>query len=139
MDYLIDIKVFHDSEIGDNKDILFDFFLSKYPSGYEKAVLNSNYIIAAIINGKVIGALRIITDEWRFALIVDFVVEEDMRGQGIGGRIIKTAIDACRDTGIVDANIRLFADPTPGKEWLVGFYERVGFIKHTATAMSYKG
>lgn len=132
----IEIKVLNNSEIIHNKEILSTFYVDKYYKGYEKAILNSTYIIIALDDDKVVGALRIITDSFRFALFVDFVVEENARNHGVGTKLTQKAVEVCKDLYI--DNIILYTDPTKGKEWLVDFYKKLGFIEHQGTLMQYE-
>lgn len=58
-----------------------------------KGIKNSALVVGAYIeSGKQIGFLRVISDKVRFAYLLDVVVHEDYRRQGIGQRMVKFAL-----------------------------------------------
>jgi ribosomal protein S18 acetylase RimI-like enzyme len=58
-----------------------------------KGINNSALIVGAYAeNGKQIGFLRVVSDKVRFAYLLDVVVNEDYRRQGIGQRMVKFAL-----------------------------------------------
>jgi ribosomal protein S18 acetylase RimI-like enzyme len=130
------IKVLTGSEIKIYEDTLSDFYFSKYNISYKKAVSNSDYVVIATVKDKIVGALRIITDKTRYALIVNVAIDEHFQNMGIGTRIMNQALEVCLNESI--ENIRLFANPTKEKTWIVNFYKRLGFKKYGAIPMEYR-
>jgi len=58
-----------------------------------KGINNSALIVGAYAeNGKQIGFLRVVSDKVRFAYLLDVVVNEDYRRQGIGQSMVKFAL-----------------------------------------------
>ncbi|MCK9272400.1 GNAT family N-acetyltransferase [Candidatus Gracilibacteria bacterium] len=90
---------------------------------YKKSFLNSNFIVIALLENKIVGAVRIISDMFMCALIIDLLVDPGFRGKGIGNKIMKETVKLCINKKI--KNIELIADPS--FNWLPNFYEKVGF------------
>lgn len=130
------IKVVSNTDLLKYADALSDFYFRIYKIRYKKPVLNSTYIVFVEVDNKIVGALRIITDKSRYALIVNFQIEEKMQNNGIGTKVINKAVAVCQKNGV--KNIRLFADPTPEKRWVVDFYKKLGFDIYGAIPMEYK-
>jgi ribosomal protein S18 acetylase RimI-like enzyme len=81
--------------IGNIQEMLSKLFWS--PSITENEILkginNSALIVGAYAeNGKQIGFLRVVSDKVRFAYLLDVVVNEDYRRQGIGQKMVKFAL-----------------------------------------------
>lgn len=58
-----------------------------------KGISNSALVVGAYAaNGKQIGFLRVVSDKVRFAYLLDVVVNEDYRRQGIGQSMVKFAL-----------------------------------------------
>ena len=58
-----------------------------------KGIKNSALVVGAYTErGKQIGFLRVVSDKVRFAYLLDAVVHEDYRKQGIGQRMVKCAL-----------------------------------------------
>ena len=58
-----------------------------------KGIDNSALIVGAYIeNGTQIGFLRVVSDKTRFAYLMDVVVNENCRGQGIGQKMVNFAL-----------------------------------------------
>lgn len=81
---------------------------------------SSEWFVARDTNKEIVGIGRFITDYARYAFVVDVIVKESNRGQGIGSEIMLGIISECRRLGIASVNLW----PSVGK---VPFYERLGF------------
>lgn len=58
-----------------------------------KGIRNSALVVGAYTeDGRQIGFLRVVSDEVRFAYILDVVVREDHRRQGLGQKMVKFAL-----------------------------------------------
>ncbi|MDD2487721.1 MAG: GNAT family N-acetyltransferase [Candidatus Gracilibacteria bacterium] len=89
----------------------------------KKSLKNSNYIIIAILNDKIVGSNQIITDDYFYATLINLLVLEKYRNIGIGSELIKLTLKTVLDKGI--KNVILVADPK--RPWLVNFYSKYGF------------
>jgi len=94
----------------------------KYIDDINVIVRDSFCFVAAFINGKIIGCGRAISDGISDAYIQDVVVDEKLRGNGIGAKIIEHIVLYLRKKNIYW--IGLIAQP--GTE---NFYKRLGFSK----------
>jgi ribosomal protein S18 acetylase RimI-like enzyme len=84
-----------DLRIDDIHEMLSKVFWSPHITENEifKGIKNSALVVGAYIeSGKQIGFLRVISDKVRFAYLLDVVVHEDYRRQGIGQRMVKFAL-----------------------------------------------
>ena len=84
-----------DLRINDVHDMLSKVFWSLNITKTEilKGIKNSALVVGAYNeNAKQIGFLRVISDKVRFAYLLDVVVHEDYRRQGIGQRMVKFAL-----------------------------------------------
>lgn len=99
----------------------------------ERAVTNSQFIVAAYDEWKVIGFGRVLTDGVLHAMIYAMIVHPDYQGKGIGSQILKMLIQWCSERNIRD--IQLFC--ARGKR---SFYEKNGFIARPedAPGMQYR-
>jgi len=104
--------------------VIVEFYQPKYHKTFNEDTVRNSAIICLAFNGnKVIGAVRVISDLTRHALIVDLIVEEEFRKQGIGSVLLKNAVAKLKSIGV--ANISLATDPK--YPWLVDFYKKNGF------------
>ncbi len=96
-----------------------------------KGIKNSALVVGAYVeSGKQIGFLRVISDKVRFAYLLDVVVHEDYRRQGIGQRMVKFALSHSELKDVY--------------QWVLitldahGVYEKCGFesLKNTEKWMS---
>lgn len=78
------------------------------------------WFVARDEGSTLLGIGRIITDYARYAFIVDVIVLEDRRGNGIGTAIMDRIIRECRELEIDSVNLW----PSKGK---APFYEKLGF------------
>lgn len=67
--------------------------------------------------GRLVGAVRVLTDGYLFSVVPEILVDPDYQGRGIGRALMVRAL-ALAPGG------RLFLGAQPGRE---GFFERVGF------------
>ncbi len=85
------------------------------------AVANSQYVVAAYDDEKLVGFGRIVTDGVLHAMIFDMIVHPSYQRRGIGTQILRSLVTKCREAKIRD--IQLFC--ALGKR---SFYERNGFV-----------
>ena len=101
-----------------------DFYKPKYKKTFnEDTVLNSTIICLAIIDDKIVGAVRALSDLSRFGTIIDLVVENNFRNNGIGTTLTNNITKELLKHNV--ATISLTTEPE--SPWLVHFYERNGF------------
>ena len=101
-----------------------DFYKPKYSKVFnDKTVINSTIICLALINDQIVGAVRALSDLSRHAIIVDLMVEEKYRNQGIGKRLLSNVVCELQKSKV--ANISLTTEPNCEK--LVDFYRKNGF------------
>ncbi|MGL5641474.1 MAG: GNAT family N-acetyltransferase [Paraclostridium sp.] len=87
-------------------------------SDWEKIIENSSCIITAWKEDELIGAARGLSDEVRWATIIDVLVHPDYRAQGIGRSIVEKLL------GDNTMKVRTVYLATPDKE---KFYNNLGF------------
>lgn len=92
-----------------------------YKDSIEKAFKNSQYVVAAYDEDKLIGFVRVLTDESLFATIWNLIVTPEYQIKGIG----RTLIQKCLDK-YPNLHFFTFADQEVRK-----FYEKLGFKLHT--------
>jgi GNAT superfamily N-acetyltransferase len=85
------------------------------------AVANSQFVIAAYDDEKLVGFGRIVTDGVLHAMIYDMIVHPGYQNHGIGTQILRSLVMKCREAKIRD--IQLFC--AIGKR---SFYERNDFV-----------
>ena len=103
------------------------------PDGISQLIEGSFAFAVAIDGktGKAVGMGRAISDGVSDAYIQDVVVFEEMRGQNIGGRIIKTLADHCLKNKLAWIGLIAEQDSSP-------FYEKLGFSKFQGEPMIYR-
>lgn len=99
---------------------------------YIKWFNNSNFIIIAISDNKIIWAVRIISDMFMAALIIDLLVNPEFRSKWVWKNLMKKTIKLCLDKNII--NIELIADPKVKR--LPEFYSKLWFCEYNWTYMS---
>lgn len=79
--------------------------------------INSTLVISAWDNDRLIGTVRVLSDQFIRSVIYDLVIDPEYRNMGIGKELIKRCIEHF-----------------PNTEWLVqtekhisGYYEKIGF------------
>ena len=102
-----------------------------YMNLVSQMVTGSFLFTVAVLDGKIVGTGRAISDKASDAYIQDVVIMENFRNQGIGAQIIKSLIDKLKEKKI--KWIALIARENSNK-----FYEKLGFheIRNT-TPMQY--
>lgn len=87
-------------------------FLDKFNIGF----INSTLVYSAWCEGKLVGCIRVLSDQVFRSVIYDLAVLPEYQGQGIGSTLVKKCLDTY-----------------PASEWLVGtetakgFYQKLGF------------
>lgn len=90
-----------------------------------EAVLDGSQVLVSAVHvptDRLVGFTRVLTDFTVVALVLDVMVAEDWRGQGVGARLMD-AVVADRALGPVQS-IELVCQPH-----LFGFYSRWGFTE----------
>lgn len=101
-----------------------DFYSHYYGQNYDIAIKNSSHVCCAIKDGTVIGACRLVSDYCSQTFIVDLVVKEKERKNGIGTRIMKDAIKCLLELDTYFNGI----STDPRSPWLKNFYKKLGFV-----------
>lgn len=105
------------------------YFESKVATGLcdflERYVETRDGFWTASLDGRIEGAIAIDgTDaETDGAHLRWFIVSDVLRGTGVGGRLIKVAMDFCREQGYSRVYLETFAGLEPARH----LYEKVGF------------
>ena len=75
------LKILTSKTIPNYKKELLELYdpLEKRPKEYWKSLKNSTYIVGFFDDGKILGASRIITDDYMCAMIFDVLVHQDFR------------------------------------------------------------
>lgn len=105
-----------------------------YKPGGITHLIEGSFAFAVAIDektGKAVGMGRAISDGVSDAYIQDVVVLEEIRGQGIGGRIIKVLVDHCLKNKL--AWIGLIAEQGSSP-----FYKNIGFEVFPGEPMIYR-
>lgn len=100
--------------------------MKKEKKQYKIWIINSTYIIVWINNWKILWAIRIISDNFQNAFLVDLLVSEKSRKNGIWSQLLKNSIKLCLEKNI--KNIQLISDPN--NPWLKYFYEKNWFLNN---------
>jgi len=110
-----------------------NWFITKIDENtIEKFLNNDNYLIIAEENNIIVGALtlhlqfKIIRDGGIVGFIEDVIVKEKFRGNKIGEKLVKTAIEKARLKGCYKITLNCFDER-------VNFYERCGFFRESNT------
>lgn len=87
--------------------------------------INSTFVISAWDNGKLIGAVRVLSDLIVRSTIYDLVVDPDYQNKGIGTCLLKMCIDKYPDSAWL-------VETTEEKK---GFYEKAGFLEYNIVVL----
>ncbi|MGE5629571.1 MAG: shikimate dehydrogenase [Caulobacteraceae bacterium] len=88
----------YDSEYGFGAE--FGDYVEKYMLEFDKSHdSDKENIWVAEADGKVAGAIAIVRVDNTTAQLRWFLIEPDMRGRGLGHKLVKTVIDFCKDKG----------------------------------------
>ncbi len=85
---------------------------------------NSAFLIAAVSEGRTIGAARVISDGGYMALIVDVMVLPAFQGKGIGKELMQQCMDYIKGNLSDGPSVFVNLMAVPGKE---PFYKKFGF------------
>jgi ribosomal protein S18 acetylase RimI-like enzyme len=91
------------------------------------AINNSWFMVSALIEDKLVGFGRVISDGVFQAFICDLIVDPDYQRQGIGGSILKELLKRCAVHNILSVQLCC----TKGKSQ---FYMRFGFAERNDDA-----
>ncbi len=83
-------------------------------------------------NNKLIGFLRLLTDQAYMFYILDVMVDPDYRKLGIGKKMLEITVDHCKKEGF----IKIFLTAIPGSE---PFYEKFGFKEGMSPVLTIRG
>lgn len=101
-----------------------DFYKPKYKTTFNYiTVTNSTIICLALVDDKIIGSVRAISDLSRHGIIVDLMVDENSRKLGVGTKLMNLIINELLKFKV--ANISLNTEPN--SPWLVDFYKKNNF------------
>lgn len=110
-----------------NYDMLTGFFdgWSNHPDVQKhfEILKNSDFLVLAIDDNKVIGFINAISDKVLSAYIPLLEVLKEYQGKGIGSELVRRMLEQLKDFYMVD----VICDDDLQK-----FYERCGFVKNTA-------
>jgi len=118
--------VIRDYEAKDFKDIVeidAEAFSNRNPvyDAYVYITFGSDLIVADI-GGKVVGYIALL-DYGRDVKIISFAVKREFRGRGIGSKLLKTAIDRCKQRG----RDRILLEVRVSNEVAQRLYKKNGF------------
>ena len=116
-----DYAKYHDQIVG--------FYKQEYEDSFNEDTIDNSAVIGlALADGVVVGAGRVISDLSRHAQIVDLVVDEAWRKQGIGSELARRLVDKLKESKVL--YIGLVRDPN--FPWLKDFYTKLGFKARSA-------
>ena len=103
------------------------------PADLARAAANSQYMVSAYDDEKLVGFGRVVTDGVLHAMIYEMIVHPEYQSQGIGTQILHMLVQWCDEVHIRD--IQLFC--ARGKK---SFYEENGFVTRPddAPGMQYR-
>lgn len=90
----------------------------------ERALVHSQCVISAEIDGQCIGMARLLGDSAIYWMIADVRVTPEYQGCGIGSEMVSRLLDYVKRTAIPGTDVSVNLMCAKGKE---GFYERFGF------------
>ncbi len=86
-----------------------------------QAALDRSWLwVQAVVDGRVMGVGRVVSEGTLYAFVVDLIVLPEHQGRGIGGALLERIGRRCREAGM--RRVWLFA-----AEGKAGFYERHGY------------
>ena len=96
---------------------------NKRSKEYKISFRESSFVIIALCDEQIVGAMRIVSDMFMYACMINLLVDPHFRWRWIGGKIIEKAVSVCRKKNI--NYISLVADPNI--DWLPEFYSQFWF------------
>ena len=96
---------------------------NKRSKEYKISFRESSFVIIALCDEQIVGAMRIVSDMFMCACIIDLLVDPAFRWKWIGGKIMEKTINICTKKNI--NYISLVADPNI--DWLPEFYSQFWF------------
>lgn len=122
-------KANYDSTLIDN------WPLSKYGENYFTDLINNHYVIVAILNNEIVGYLagsiseKGSYEEVQYVELNNMFINENIRGYGIGKKLIDSFKNYCKDNNI--DNIKVTAS-YKNKD-AINFYKKCGFSEFDLT------
>ncbi|MEX2286976.1 MAG: GNAT family N-acetyltransferase [Planctomycetaceae bacterium] len=108
------VDIFHRSTLAERRPV-------NEPDRLRKMLENSDIVLTARIDGRLVGIARAITDYSACTYLADLAVDAEFQRQGIGRELVRrTHETAGRQTTLV-----LLAAPKA-----VGYYPRIGMTRH---------
>ena len=108
-----------------------DLAMRVWPGQYDEdsvqKALRRTTNITAWSEGRLVGAVRVLSDGYLFGTIPEILVDPDFQGQGIGRRLMELTWDKSPTS--------LFLGAQPGNE---GFFEKLGFQRSMASYLRTK-
>ncbi|MFA5820837.1 MAG: GNAT family N-acetyltransferase [Candidatus Gracilibacteria bacterium] len=101
------------------------FYKKYYDKTYPAVFKNTAFIGICTKNKEIIGAIRVVGDLKRFALLVDLKVNAKYQNQGVATTLMKTLLEKLVSLKIDHINLVVSQNP----KWLKKFYEELGFIE----------
>ena len=90
---------------------------------YKRSFAESSFVIVALYDEQVVGAMRIASDMFMYACMINLLVDLNFRWRWVGGKIMEKAVSVCTKKNI--KYISLVADPNI--DWLPEFYSQFWF------------
>jgi len=84
---------------------------------FNKPFINSTLVISAWDNGRLVGAVRVLSDKIIRSIIYDLIISPEYQNKGIGKELVKRCIEHFPDS-------EWLAQTTPDK---IKYYEKLGF------------
>ena len=79
--------------------------LSVTPADLARALAGSQYIVAAYVDGKLVGTGRVVSDGVLHAMLYDLIVHPDYQGHSIGSTILGMLVQWCCAANIRDIEL----------------------------------
>ncbi|MEA1909581.1 MAG: GNAT family N-acetyltransferase [Patescibacteria group bacterium] len=105
-------------------DKIMDFYKLEYGDGFTEATMNNSAFIGLVLKDDiVVAAGRVISDLSRHAQLVDLIVGESYRRNGIGSGLVKQLLGKLKEHKVIYVGVVKDSD----FPWLKDFYIRSGF------------
>jgi GNAT superfamily N-acetyltransferase len=100
-----------------------EYYFIKYLADFVQNPAGGEVWIAEV-DGKTVGSVAIVRVDSKTAQFRWFLVDESCQGKGVGGRLIKTALDFCRKSGYENVFLWTFK----GLDRARTLYDKAGFV-----------